>query len=1247
MACSTLTLTLNLNLNLNLYSSMPSIHLTVNGIPVTAEAGKTILEIVRAHNLDSIPTLCHDPKLEPYASCFLCVVEVEGVPRLLPSCAIPAAEGMVVHTRSARIEEARRTALALLLSNHYADCVAPCRQTCPAGVDVQGYVALAAAGKYHEAVRLIRETNPLPLVCGRVCVRECEVACRRNRVDEPVGIDFIKRYATDYGIRDDWKPAIAPAKGKRVAVIGGGPSGLTCGYYLLRAGYGVTIFEKMEKLGGMLRYGIPSYRLPRSLLDREIDWITGLGIEVRTGKALGRDFTLEGLLKEGFDALYIALGAQKAKCMDIPDEAATEGIFGGVDFLREVEEGRMKRLPGRVIVVGGGNTALDAARTSLRLGAEHVTILYRRTRKEMPAHPAEIDAAADEGVEMRFLSAPERIVEEGGKLFALTCLRMELGEPDASGRRRPVPIEGSEYDLPCEYVISAIGQDTELAGIAESGIGVNRWGTIKADPETMQTSVPNIFAGGDVVSGPAVVIEAVAMGRKAAVSIDESLTTGAVPRRKTEFIRRKEYWGEPPESEFSRLPKIERERMRELPPAKRIRTFDEVECGFTGEQARRESLRCLSCGCAAYFTCALRSYAEEYGVDIGRYAGAVARREPDARHPLIALDPNKCILCGRCVRTCREILGIAALGFVYRGFHAVVKPAMEKPLAETNCIACGNCIDACPTGAIVEKLPFPKPGPWAPAPHPSVCVSCSVGCRLEYRVFHEGLFAAACAGAETHNRGYLCGKGRFGYSSMMDPARILHPMLRREGTPVRASWKEAYAEIGKGLGAVVRRHGPGSVALFGSPRMTNEELFLLRELANGAFESEAAGSFTAMLGAPESDALDPLFGATVSTATFEDLRDADLILVVNADPMEEHLVAGLHIKAAMKKGAKLIAFGSAPNGTTRLADVWIDGRRGSTTAILLSIINELIRRGAIDRKYIERRTSGFDAFAASIAYWDAGLAAELSGARAGAIARAIELFASSGPKVVFLYDVDEPREKSKEDLRALGDLLLTAGRAGRSGSGIILLRDFANSQGLLDLGLEGTRSLNGAPPIKRLLEEGGIKGAVVFGEDPCASPGGNRLLAGVEYLVAIDTTFTATARSAAAFLPMALPVETGGSYTSCDRRVQQVAKLFEPLTGRDNREIIADLARILGAPPPVPPEGIRHAIAAKHPRYAAVDREGHWGGTLYAERFATPEGLGRFLPCAVDLAPLPGNRARFLNPENHLILRAGNRPHIV
>jgi len=484
------------------------IKLTINGKEIEASPDKTILQVCREQNLDNIPTLCY--KLPPYGSCFLCVVEIEGQKKLFPSCATKVTEGMKIQTRSEKVLRSRKTCLELLLSDHYADCFGPCRLNCPADVDIQGYMSLINLGKFHEAVALIKEKNPLPSVCGRVCTRKCELNCRRALVDSPVGIDFLKRYAADQDmISDMWQPEVNPDNGHKVAIVGAGPAGLTCAYYLVIDGYRPTIFEALPHPGGMLRYGIPEY-----------------GVDLKTNLVLGKDFTIDSLLKKGFESIFVGLGAQVGKPMHVENENV-EGVLSGVEFLKTVEMKTNPDIKGRVVVVGGGNTAIDAARTSLRLGAEEVILLYRRTRKEMPANIMEIEAADEEGVKMEFLAAPVRINTENGRMTTIECIRMELGEPDESGRRRPVKIDGSEYSIEADWIISAIGQEPNLDGVdQDEKIQVTRWKTIEAKKGTFDTNRPGVFAGGDVVTGPADAIDAIAAGRMAARAIDKYIKTG-------------------------------------------------------------------------------------------------------------------------------------------------------------------------------------------------------------------------------------------------------------------------------------------------------------------------------------------------------------------------------------------------------------------------------------------------------------------------------------------------------------------------------------------------------------------------------------------------------------------------------------------------------------------------------------------------------------------------------------------------
>ena len=488
----------------------------------------------------------------------------------------------------------------------------PCREACPIGQEAAGYVALIAQGRFGEAAELIRMRNPLPVVCGRVCYHPCEAECNRGFVDEPLAIQHLKRFALDWQEKHSGglaTPALlAEPRHEKVALIGSGPAGLACAHDLAAHGYRATVFERHVILGGMLALGIPRYRLPRERLLQDIDFIRRMGVEFRTGVEVGRDVTLEGLRREGYKAFFIATGAHHGVPLEVPGEHFG-GVMQGVDFLRRHAAGLPPGVGRSVAVVGGGNTAVDAARTALREGAERVTVLYRRTRAEMPAVAHEIADAEAEGVRFAYLRAPVEIVGEHGRAVGLRCVEMELGEPDASGRRRPVPIPGTEHTLAFDTVIVAIGQRPELALLARDGLRVDRRGTLEVNRETFETNLPGVFAGGDAVFGPATVIAAMGAGKRAAEAISKYLrgeplanfTTHMVPGeiRRGETFRPHPY--APP---YTQTPKRPRQPMPKLEAPARARGWDEVELGFTEDQARAEAQRCLHCGvCVDCYQC--------------------------------------------------------------------------------------------------------------------------------------------------------------------------------------------------------------------------------------------------------------------------------------------------------------------------------------------------------------------------------------------------------------------------------------------------------------------------------------------------------------------------------------------------------------------------------------------------------------------------------------------------------------------
>ncbi len=472
----------------------------------------------------------------------------------------------------------------------------PCRTACPSGINVHGYVALAAQGKFREAWELIRQEIPFPVICGTVCHHPCEATCQRGKVDEPVAISRIKRFVGAYMLDhlDEVGLEVAEKRNEKVAVVGSGPAGLACAYHLARRGYQVTVFEALPVVGGMMRVGIPEYRLPKTMVEAEIDLIRKQGVEIRTNSPIGKDLTVNMLFDQGYQAVFLGIGAHEPERLGIPGEEK-ESVHHGVAFLRQVSLGEKTSIGRRVVVVGGGNTAIDAARTALRLGAEEVTVMYRRSEAEMSALPEEVHEAGEEGIDFMFNVSPLEVLGENSRVSTLKCIRNRLGEPDASGRRRPVPIKGSEFQVGVDDVIIAISQAPSESFFAEHDNSVARKGrNIGIDPLTLETNIPGVFAGGDAVTGPATLIEAAAAGKEAAESIDRYINGKDLrENRKREFSLPEAV--KTPE-ELARIPGKPRVIPDKIGISERKRTFQEVVLAYTPEMAMEEAGRCLNCG---------------------------------------------------------------------------------------------------------------------------------------------------------------------------------------------------------------------------------------------------------------------------------------------------------------------------------------------------------------------------------------------------------------------------------------------------------------------------------------------------------------------------------------------------------------------------------------------------------------------------------------------------------------------------
>lgn len=535
-------------------------------------------------------------------------------------------------------------------ASHGRSLIPPCQVACPLHMEIGEYVDLVAQGKVLEALQVIREGNPFPSICAYVCTHPCEDACRRSQVDKSIAIRALKRFAVEFGGDRMIELEAETTQGERVAVVGSGPAGLACAYYLRKLGYPATIFEAYSELGGMLRVGIPQYRLPREVVDTEVQRLIHMGVEIKTNT---RVISIDLLLDMGYKAVFITVGAHQSLRMGIEGEESP-GVIDGATFLREVNLGLKPSLGEEVAVVGGGNVAMDAARAAVRLGADKVSILYRRSRAEMPASPDEIEQALEEGVETMFLVAPTKMKRKNGRL-SVTCVRMELGEPDAGGRRRPVPIEDSEHNMEFDTLITAIGQAPQIS--EDFRLRLGRGSTIQVDPVTLTTNRTGIFAGGDAVTGPATVTQALASGRQAAFRINDYLRHRypSVDKEAEETLS-----GELLPKTIETIRKIERLEPPLLPPEARTKEFKQVELIYNWEAAVDEARRCLRCG---------------MGAEI--------------------VFQDKCATCLNCLRICPYHVPYLDEG------GAIQIPADQ-------CQACGICVAECPAKAIVLRKPYDR-----------------------------------------------------------------------------------------------------------------------------------------------------------------------------------------------------------------------------------------------------------------------------------------------------------------------------------------------------------------------------------------------------------------------------------------------------------------------------------------------------------------------------------------------------------
>lgn len=1165
------------------------VQLTIDGRQVEAEPGTTILHSARENGV-SIPTLCHSEILRPLEGCRICIVRVEGEPKFVPACSTPVRNGMVVTTDSTDIRETRKLLVELLLREHYGDCVAPCQLTCPAGIDIQGYLALISRGEYIEALKLIREQLPMPASIGRVCPHFCETQCRRNLVEEAININHLKRFVADYEMQLGQRhfPAKRPPSGHRVAIIGGGPAGLSAAYYLCLQGHSPTIFDAMPELGGMLRYGIPEYRLPKKVLDWEIEGILQLGVAVKRGVRWGRDFTLESLRSEGYEAFFLAIGAWAAHKLGIPGEDLG-GVHSGVDFLADVALGKPISMGRRVAVIGGGNVAMDAARTGVRLGAQEMSIIYRRSREEMPASHEEIEGAMAEGITFHFLTAPIKVLSGNGKVQQLEIMRMKLGEPDASGRRRPIPVKGSETTVPVDMVITAIGQVPDLSPLmadpAAANVPVTRVKTLGADPETMYTGIAGVFTGGDVHRGPDTVVRALADGRRAARAIHRYLEEQRVDPRPKAFnivkgdlktIRRE------PFGAFAHQARV---RMPELEPVQRITSFQQIDLGLPEEKALQEAERCLSCGCMDVFGCRLRRLADDM------HLAATTRLQPqipfdEARrsdqHPFITVDPNKCVRCKQCYEACAGYQCSDAIDFT------------ETPSFNDRCVSCGLCLDVCPTGALGDRIGG-KPGPFQCQTVETVCAHCGCGCHLVFNLKGDSFFTISTRSDAPPNYGHTCRQGRFdSFAYVSAPDRLKTPLLRTDGRFAEISWREALDRIVREFTRLRGQHGGQALAALGSPQATNEANYLLQKIFRCHFGTNNLDFPGSQAHRTTMAALSRVMGSRVRPSALREIEEAQVI-VAFGDLIEESnpIVATALRRASRTRGRRLISVTSCPIGLESFANPALHVPRGREVDFLAMLIHRVLQQGLFDHVFARTHAERLEELRNEIAMRKPDqLAGQLGLAEKTLddLARACATAAS----LALVYSEDfacDPQGELK--VETLASLALLTGRIGQLHSGIYPLCRHINTQGAADMGmLPGF--LPGYIPIAddrrraqladvwglqipagaglgfaQLMEgarQGALKGLYIMSGDALRGEDILSALSRVEFVVVQDILLRKAAKWAHVVLPSTSFLEQDGTFTNTEHRVRRLRPVKSgPEGALPDWRILADLMTRLHA----------------------------------------------------------------------------------
>ncbi|MCG9639682.1 formate dehydrogenase subunit alpha [Vibrio sp. Isolate34] len=1062
------------------------IQIVIDGKFRIVEQGQTVLEAAKTCGLE-IPSLCGLNKTADKVPCDLCVVEVDGM-GVTRSCELEVVNGLNITTQSKQLTTHRQDALNRIMADHYADCEAPCQTACPAGVDIQSYLHHIAQNDHTKAIEVIKKTLPMPLSIGRVCPAFCETECRRNLVDDSIAIRQLKRHAADADLaaQESYMPAKKPSKGKSIAIVGSGPGGLTAGYYLSNEGYDVSVYESMPQAGGWLRYGIPEYRLPKSILDQEIELMCRNGMVVQCDKKLGVDFTLSDLSRD-FDAVCLAVGASQAVEMNYPG-SDLGGCYLGVDYLKDYVTAKQFTTGKKVAVIGGGNTAIDCARTAVRDGAD-TTLIYRRTRDEMPAEDYEIEEAEHEGVKFHFLTNPaENIADENGHVSEIRLERMALGPADASGRRSPKPT-GEFFVEAFDTVIAAVSQKPDLSFMdnEEIDIPLTRWNTADADPQTMHTGTGNIFSIGDFRRGPATAVEAVGDGRIAAQAIDRFFNGDMenIPAKPFNSRKQKQLKAVDPE-QYKSIQRMARKIMPELTPEQREQSFEEVETGFDNADAIAEAARCLECGCQANTDCDLRDYSTEYKatqthpeykIDVASNESWQAIRADEAKvgstrqkfavdnsSEFIIFDANRCISCGQCIQACREQNVHGVLSFMNQSNGKPASRPECRPnfgadktlMGDSNCVQCGSCIQACPTGAMVDARDRKQGDTDILKKVDTICTYCGVGCKLTMHVDEAKNKIRYIEGGDSPvNEGMLCVKGRFGFDFVGSDARLTTPLIRKDGWLQPASWEEAITLIADKFTAIKQGFGSNALAGFSSAKTTNEDNYAFQKFIRRELGTNNVDHCARLCHASTVTGLEASLGSGAMTNDIPSIKHSDVIFIIGSDTTSAHPIIGSHIKQAVRhNGARLIVADPKRIDIADHAELYLAHRPGTDVMLINGVMQQIIKHGWYDQEYIEDRVDGFDTLLQEVMSPSYSLdKVELvTGVKAEDIFAMARLIGTAKRTAVYYSMGITQHTTGHDNVRSIANLQLLCGNIGIEGGGINPLRGQSNVQGACDMG---------------------------------------------------------------------------------------------------------------------------------------------------------------------------------------------------